>query len=54
MNEYSSDSRLHEFLDSPESESLRNPEGATLLFDEIEKAHARLIEIFFSLLKEGN
>src|SRR6201999_1358154 len=53
MNEYSFDSRLDEFLTRTESAILRNPEGATLLFDEVEKAHVRLIEIFLSLLEEG-
>jgi ATP-dependent Clp protease ATP-binding subunit ClpA len=53
MNEYASDSRLSEFLRRAEAAIRRNPEGATLLFDEIEKAHARLIDIFLSLLEEG-
>jgi ATP-dependent Clp protease ATP-binding subunit ClpA len=53
MNEYASDSRLPEFLYRAEEAIRRNPEGATLLFDEIEKAHARLIDIFLSLLEEG-
>ena len=53
MNEYSSDSRLSEFLERAEAAIRRNPEGATLLFDEIEKAHPRLIDIFLSLLEEG-
>lgn len=53
MNEYSSDARLDEFLTRTELAIRRNPEGATLLFDEIEKAHVRLIEIFLSLLEEG-
>jgi ATP-dependent Clp protease ATP-binding subunit ClpA len=53
MNEYSSDTRLAEFLERTEAAILRNPEGATLLFDEIEKAHPRLIDIFLSLLEEG-
>jgi ATP-dependent Clp protease ATP-binding subunit ClpA len=53
MNEYSSDSRLPEFLHRAEAAIRRNPEGATLLFDEIEKAHTRLIDIFLSLLEEG-
>ena len=53
MNEYSSDSRLDEFLARAESSIRRNPQGATLLFDEVEKAHFRLIEIFLSLLEEG-
>jgi ATP-dependent Clp protease ATP-binding subunit ClpA len=54
MNEYSSQARLPEFLQSAEEAIRRNPEGATLLFDEIEKAHARLIDIFLSLLEEGD
>jgi ATP-dependent Clp protease ATP-binding subunit ClpA len=53
MNEYSSDSRLSEFLRWVEAAVLRFPEGATLLFDEIEKAHSRVIDIFLSLLDEG-
>jgi ATP-dependent Clp protease ATP-binding subunit ClpA len=54
MNEYSSQARLPEFLQSAEEAIRRNPEGATILFDEIEKAHARLIDIFLSLLEEGD
>jgi ATP-dependent Clp protease ATP-binding subunit ClpB len=53
MNEYSSESRLSEFLERTEAAIRRNPEGATLLFDEIEKAHGQLIDIFLSLLEEG-
>jgi ATP-dependent Clp protease ATP-binding subunit ClpA len=53
MNEYSSDGRLPEFLQRAEAAIRRNPDGATLLFDEIEKAHPRLIDIFLSLLEEG-
>jgi ATP-dependent Clp protease ATP-binding subunit ClpA len=53
MNEYSSDARLPEFLDRTEAAIRRNPEGATLLFDEVEKAHPRLIDIFLSLLEEA-
>ncbi len=53
MNEYSSDTRLSEFLHRTEAAICRNPEGATLLFDEIEKAHPRLIDVFLSLLEEG-
>jgi ATP-dependent Clp protease ATP-binding subunit ClpA len=53
MNEYSSDARLPEFLQRAEMAIRRNPEGATLLFDEIEKAHPQLIDIFLSLLEEG-
>jgi ATP-dependent Clp protease ATP-binding subunit ClpA len=53
MNEYSSVGRLVEFLERTECAVRRNPEGATLLFDEIEKAHPQLIDIFLSLLEEG-
>lgn len=53
MNEYSSDLRLAEFLQRTEAAIRRNPDGATLLFDEIEKAHPRTIDIFLSLLEEG-
>jgi ATP-dependent Clp protease ATP-binding subunit ClpA len=53
MNEYSSDTRLPEFLERTENAIRRNPDGTTLLFDEIEKAHPRLIDIFLSLLEEG-
>src|ERR1700722_8365195 len=53
MNEYSSDLRLPEFLQRTEAAIRRNPDGATLLFDEIEKAHPRTIDIFLSLLEEG-
>ena len=53
MNEYSSDTRLGEFLTRTELAIRRNPHGATLLFDEIEKAHPRAIDLFLSLLEEG-
>jgi ATP-dependent Clp protease ATP-binding subunit ClpA len=53
MNEYASDLRLPEFLHRAEEAVRRNPEGATLLFDEIEKAHPQLIDVFLSLLEEG-
>ena len=53
MNEYASETRLPEFLERTEKAIRRNAEGATLLFDEIEKAHGQLIDIFLSLLEEG-
>jgi ATP-dependent Clp protease ATP-binding subunit ClpA len=53
MNEFSSETRLSEFLERTEAAIRRNSEGATLLFDEIEKAHVQLIDIFLSLLEEG-
>jgi ATP-dependent Clp protease ATP-binding subunit ClpA len=53
MNEYSTDSRFQQFLERTESAIRRHPAGTTLLFDEVEKAHPRLIDIFLSLLEEG-
>jgi ATP-dependent Clp protease ATP-binding subunit ClpA len=53
MNEYSSDSRFREFLERTETAIRRHPDGTTLLFDEIEKAHPRLVDVFLSLLEEG-
>jgi ATP-dependent Clp protease ATP-binding subunit ClpA len=53
MNEYSSDARLEEFLNITEAAIRRHPAGVALLFDEIEKAHPGLIDIFLSLLEEG-
>ncbi|MBV8533395.1 MAG: ATP-dependent Clp protease ATP-binding subunit [Verrucomicrobia bacterium] len=53
MNEYSSESRLSEFLQRTEMAIRRSSEGTTLLFDEIEKAHVQLIDVFLSLLEEG-
>jgi ATP-dependent Clp protease ATP-binding subunit ClpB len=53
MNEFSSETRLSQFLERTEAAIRRNSEGATLLFDEIEKAHVQLIDIFLSLLEEG-
>jgi ATP-dependent Clp protease ATP-binding subunit ClpA len=53
MNEYSTESRFQDFLERSEAAIRRHPSGTTLLFDEIEKAHPRLIDIFLSLLEEG-
>jgi ATP-dependent Clp protease ATP-binding subunit ClpA len=53
MNEYSSDLRFQEFLERTEAGIRRHPDGTTLLFDEIEKAHPRLIDVFLSFLEEG-
>ena len=53
MNEYSSDQRLPEFLSQTEMAVRRHPEGATLLFDEIEKAHSRAVDVLLSVLDEG-
>jgi ATP-dependent Clp protease ATP-binding subunit ClpB len=53
MNEYAADSRLQEFLVRTEAAIRRYPNGTTLLFDEIEKAHPRVVDVFLSLLEEG-
>jgi ATP-dependent Clp protease ATP-binding subunit ClpA len=53
MNEYSTATRYGEFLERVETAVRRNPSGATLLFDEVEKAHPQLIDLFLSLLDEG-
>jgi ATP-dependent Clp protease ATP-binding subunit ClpA len=53
MNEYSSDLRFEEFLQRTEAAIFRHPDGTTLLFDEIEKAHPKLIDVFLSFLEEG-
>ena len=53
MNEYSAGSRFQEFLERTETAIRRHPNGTTLLFDEIEKAHPNVIDVFLSLLEEG-
>jgi ATP-dependent Clp protease ATP-binding subunit ClpA len=53
MNEYSAENRFAEFLERTEGAIRRHPNGTTLLFDEIEKAHPRLLDVFLSLLAEG-
>jgi len=53
MNEYSSNLRLIEFLERIEMSIRRHADGTTLLFDEVEKAHPKLIDVFLSFLEEG-
>jgi len=53
MNEYAAAARAPEFLQSLEAALRRHPHGATLLFDEIEKAHPQLIDLCLSLIDEG-
>ena len=53
MNEYSADLRCEEFLQRVETAIRRHPGGTTLLFDEIEKANPKLIDMFLSFLEEG-
>src|SRR5215470_10820136 len=53
MNEYSSDLRFGEFLEHTEAAIARHPDGTTILFDEVEKAHPKLVDVFLSFLEEG-
>jgi ATP-dependent Clp protease ATP-binding subunit ClpA len=53
MNEFSTESRFIEFVQTTEAAIRRHPQGTTILFDEIEKAHPRVIDIFLSLIGEG-
>jgi len=53
MNEYSSVGRCSEFFSRLQQILERSSNGRTLLFDEIEKAHPSLIDVFLSLLDEG-
>jgi len=53
MNEYSAESRLEEFLERTEAAMHRREDGATILFDEIEKAHPCVVDVLLSLLEEG-
>jgi ATP-dependent Clp protease ATP-binding subunit ClpA len=53
MNEYTSETRLGEFLQRLQLVVEGNPEGTVILFDEIEKAYPRLIDAFLSILDEG-
>jgi ATP-dependent Clp protease ATP-binding subunit ClpA len=53
MNEYGSEETLESFRDRLEMAIRGNADGTTLLFDEIEKAHPKIIDIFISLLWEG-
>lgn len=53
MNEYSSDLRLREFLERTEAAISRHPDGTAILFDEVEKAHPKLVDVFLSFLEEG-
>src|SRR5262249_36948634 len=53
MNEYSSDLRFGEFLEHTEAAIGRHPDGTTILFDEVEKAHPKLVDFFLSFIEEG-
>jgi ATP-dependent Clp protease ATP-binding subunit ClpB len=53
MNEYQDSYKISDLIDRLQEGLRRNPNGTTLLFDEIEKAHPKIIDIFLSMLDEG-
>jgi ATP-dependent Clp protease ATP-binding subunit ClpA len=53
MNEMQSASDVGELVDSIRRGVDAHPGGTTFLFDEIEKAHRAIIDVFLSLLDEG-
>ena len=53
MNEYQDSHKIADLIDRLREGVRRNPNGTTLLFDEIEKAHPKIIDIFLSMLDEG-
>jgi ATP-dependent Clp protease ATP-binding subunit ClpA len=53
MNEYQDSYKIADLIDRLQEGVRRNPNGTTLLFDEIEKAHSKIIDIFLSMLDEG-
>jgi ATP-dependent Clp protease ATP-binding subunit ClpA len=53
MNEYQDSFKISDLIDRLQEGLKRNPSGTTLLFDEIEKAHPKIIDIFLSMLDEG-
>jgi ATP-dependent Clp protease ATP-binding subunit ClpA len=52
-NEYPVESKFKDFARKLEQVIRRNPSGTTILFDEIEKGHEKLRDVFLSLLDEG-
>ena len=53
MNEMKSASDVPELVKAIKREVERHPKGSTFLFDEIEKAHKDITDIFISLMDEG-
>jgi ATP-dependent Clp protease ATP-binding subunit ClpA len=53
MNEYQRLDRLDALISRIGEIAKRNPQGNFLLFDEIEKAHISITDLFLSLLDEG-
>jgi ATP-dependent Clp protease ATP-binding subunit ClpA len=52
-NEYPVESKFKDFARKLEQVIRRNPRGTTILFDEIEKGHEKLRDVYLSLLDEG-
>jgi ATP-dependent Clp protease ATP-binding subunit ClpA len=53
MNEYQDSFKISELIDRLQEGINRNPGGTTLLFDEVEKAHPKINDLFLSMLDEG-
>jgi len=53
LNEFPVESKFGEFIAYLERAIRRNPEGTTILFDEIEKGFFGVMEVFISMLEEG-
>ncbi len=53
MNEYQDSHRVEDLVERLRDGLAKHPEGTTLLFDEVEKAHPKIIDLFLSMLDEG-
>jgi ATP-dependent Clp protease ATP-binding subunit ClpA len=53
MNEMQSATDVDDLVSGIKRATSKHPEGSTLLFDEIEKAHKAIVDVFLSLLDEG-
>jgi ATP-dependent Clp protease ATP-binding subunit ClpA len=53
MNEYKRADDVDDLVKAIRTGVIDHPEGTTFLFDEIEKAHKDVIDVFISLLDEG-
>ena len=53
VNEYPVESKFKDFTELLEQVIRRNPAGTLILFDEIEKGHEKLRDVYLSLLEEG-
>jgi ATP-dependent Clp protease ATP-binding subunit ClpA len=53
LNEFPVESKFGEFAAQLEKAIRRNPQGTTILFDEIEKGFFSVMDVFVSMLEEG-